>query len=98
MDWRILDFDIEISNGAPSPTVSAYGASALERECREMAATGTGRNDRLNRAAFAIGHLVGAGEIERQVAERQTLRRRAGLRLRWEGWRGTGIGDHQERT
>jgi len=52
------------------PTISAtlstrYGAAALENECRELAAMGpnTGRNVRLNEAAFACGQLVAGGEL-----------------------------------
>lgn len=42
-----------------------YGAAALEKECRELAAMGanTGRNVRLNEAAFACGQLVAGGEL-----------------------------------
>lgn len=54
----------------PCPTISAtlstrYGAAALEKECRELAAMGpnTGRNVRLNEAAFAVGQLVAGGEL-----------------------------------
>jgi len=54
----------------PCPTISAtfstrYGAAALEKECRELAAMGlnTGRNVRLNEAAFAFGQLVAGGEL-----------------------------------
>jgi hypothetical protein len=54
----------------PCPTISAtlstrYGAAALEKECRELAAMGpnTGRNVRLNEAAFACGQLVAGGEL-----------------------------------
>lgn len=44
---------------------TAYGAAALEKECRELAAMGpnTGRNVRLNEAAFACGQLVAGGEL-----------------------------------
>jgi hypothetical protein len=55
------------------PTMSAYAASALERECCQMAAATAGRNNRLNKAAFVIGQLVGAAEIERHVAEWRLL-------------------------
>lgn len=54
----------------PCPTISAtlstaYGAAALQKECRELAAMGpnTGRNVRLNEAAFACGQLVAGGEL-----------------------------------
>ncbi|GAB1411203.1 bifunctional DNA primase/polymerase [Desulfovibrionales bacterium] len=51
------------------PTISAtlstrYGAVALETECRAVASEPAGsRNARLNEAAFAIGQLVGGGEL-----------------------------------
>jgi hypothetical protein len=48
---------------------SAYASAALDRECAEVAGTVAGRNSRLNAAAFAIGRLVGAGEIDRRIAE-----------------------------
>ncbi len=54
----------------PCPTISAtlstrYGAAALEKECLELAGMGpnTGRNVRLNEAAFACGQLVAGGEL-----------------------------------
>jgi len=50
---------------------SAYGAAALANECAELTgAIPGGRNDRLYRAARAIGGLVAAGEIDRGEAER----------------------------
>ncbi|NCD26055.1 MAG: bifunctional DNA primase/polymerase [Deltaproteobacteria bacterium] len=55
----------------PCPRILAtlstrYGAVALERECRELASMSpdSGRNVRLNEAAYVIGQLVGGGEIE----------------------------------
>ncbi len=50
--------------------MSAYGEAALDRECAELAHTIASRNDRLHSAAFSIGTLVGAGEIDRVAAER----------------------------
>jgi Toprim domain len=50
--------------------LSTYAAAALERECADLARTTAGRNNRLNRAAFAIGQFVGVGEIGRGDAER----------------------------
>lgn len=54
----------------PCPAITAtlstrYGAAALEKECRELAAMlpNTGRNVRLNEAAFACGQLVSGGEL-----------------------------------
>jgi hypothetical protein len=45
---------------------TAYGAAAVEHEAREVAAAPRGqRNHRLNRAAFKLGQLVGAGLVDR---------------------------------
>jgi len=44
---------------------SAYVAAALEGECRRVAAAPEGlRSDTLNRAAFSLGTLVGAGTLD----------------------------------
>jgi hypothetical protein len=41
-----------------------YAHAALRRECEELATTGKGmRNDRLNRAAFALQRFVAAGDL-----------------------------------
>jgi hypothetical protein len=50
-------------------TIGAYIGAALERECADVAATRSGRNDRLNRAAFALGQFVGSGALPRGDAE-----------------------------
>lgn len=43
---------------------SAYAAAAIDQEAREVALTQPGqRNERLNRAAFKLGQLVGAGLV-----------------------------------
>ena len=56
---------IPVSGGTP------YGRAALERETAELRATPEGeRNDRLNRAAFAAGQLVGGRELDELDAER----------------------------
>lgn len=58
---------------APSPALPAvgrdrllaYAEAALEGECRRVAAAPEGlRNDTLNRAAFSLGTLVGAGVLD----------------------------------
>ncbi len=47
----------------------AYARAALDSECAAVAATPEGsRNDRLNRAAFAMGTLAGAGVLEAETA------------------------------
>lgn len=61
---------------------SLYGARALQEECGALATIPQGtRNDRLNRAAFKLGQLVGGGELaEQEVVDRLTeAATRAGL-------------------
>jgi len=49
--------------------ITAYASAALEREAGEAAAARAGqRNDRLNRAAFKLGQLVGAGVLDAAAA------------------------------
>ena len=44
--------------------LSTYAAAALEGECRRVASAPEGlRSDQLNRAAFSLGTLVGAGAL-----------------------------------
>lgn len=50
----------------------AWAEKALENECRNVAQAATGgRNDRLNKAAFNLGQLVGGEELERGRVERE---------------------------
>lgn len=59
-----------------------YVRAALHRECEAVAVTLPGsRNDRLNRGAFALGSLVGAGVLgeELVVVELGAPAARAGL-------------------
>ena len=61
---------------------AAYAAAALRNQAdlvRE-ARTGT-RNDTLNRAAFALGRLVGAGVLDAHLAEAELLRAGTGAGL-----------------
>ena len=52
----------------------AYARAALEGECAAVAGTPEGaRNDRLNRAAFAAGTLVGAGVLDDHQATEHLL-------------------------
>lgn len=47
-----------------------YALSALERETRDVSGCAEGgRNDKLNRAAFALGTLVGAGVLSESMAQ-----------------------------
>lgn len=49
---------------------SPYGMTALENECRAMSQTGEGgRNDQLNRSAYALGQLVAGGELTQATVE-----------------------------
>jgi KaiC/GvpD/RAD55 family RecA-like ATPase len=53
---------------------SRYGLAGLEAECRAIATAAEGsKHDTLNRAAYSIGGLVSAGELEEGVA-RSALR------------------------
>lgn len=74
-DWQDIVFGDTPTPDTPKLTTlttpitagaSAYGASALEKECAQLAATTTGRNNQLNRAAFNLASLVEAGHLDRQ--------------------------------
>ena len=59
-----------------------YGRAALTAECERVASAPVGtRNDTLNRAAFALGRLVGAGLLDQGdvVRELDAAARRCGL-------------------
>jgi hypothetical protein len=61
---------------------SSYARTALDAECGQVALAPVGqRNDTLNRAAFKLGTLIGAGEIGAEVVAERLLEaaRRAGL-------------------
>jgi hypothetical protein len=50
----------------------AYALKALDDECQAVTQAPEGeRNERLNRAAFALGQLVSAGALERSLVERR---------------------------
>ena len=62
--------------------IEAYALRALDDECAQVATTPEGRrNDRLNRAAFAMGTLVGADALDARAAAARLLAaaQRAGL-------------------
>jgi hypothetical protein len=70
----------------PSSGGTPYATAALERECREVAEAPEGtRNDRLNRAAFAVFQLVAGGELAESDAWSE---------LRASG-KACGLGDHE---
>ena len=51
-----------------------YVTRAIEEECGEVATASEGsRNDRLNRAAFSLGQLVGGGCLSRVLAENNLM-------------------------
>lgn len=54
------------------PVPPSYAQRALDEECRRVASAGEGtRNHTLNRAAFSVGQLVGAGFVAESEAERE---------------------------
>jgi hypothetical protein len=70
------------SAGATSDGVSAYAAAALRNEVERVRTARVGtRNDTLNRAAFSLGRLIGAGILDHDLAagELTDAARQAGL-------------------
>lgn len=64
---------------------AAYGAAALRNEVERVLAARIGtRNDTLNRAAYALGRLIGAGALDRDLAASELFHaaRRVGLSAR----------------
>ena len=64
---------------------AAYGAAALRNEVERVLAARVGtRNDTLNRAAYALGRLIGAGVLDRDLAASELFHaaRRVGLSAR----------------
>jgi putative DNA primase/helicase len=62
------------TNGARSSISDAYVRSAMERELGKLAQAAEGqRNDQLNRSAFALGQLVGAGALDRHAVASELL-------------------------
>lgn len=60
----------EASGAGYTGSTSAYGRKALQDELEKVASASEGvRNELLNQAAFALGQLVGGGEIARHEAE-----------------------------
>ena len=57
---------------APAGRYTAYAQKALDDELNDLARTPKGqRNDQLNRAAYSLGQLVGAGHLDRADVESQ---------------------------
>jgi hypothetical protein len=70
------------SVGATSDGASAYAAAALRNEVERVRTARVGtRNDTLNRAAFSLGRLIGAGILDHDLAagELTDAARQAGL-------------------
>ena len=70
------------STGGGTGSAGAYTAAALRNEVERVRTARVGtRNDTLNRAAFALGRLVGAGVLDRDLAvgELSDAARQAGL-------------------
>lgn len=75
-NWQDLMFNSKPATPAPKlpdnvvpingTKGTPYGAKALTEECAELAATASGRNHRLNVAAFNLASLVDAGHLDRQ--------------------------------
>jgi hypothetical protein len=72
-DWlldvlRPVERPAAVTNGVPVSTEVAnhYAARALESELATLRATRSGRNDQLNRSAFALGQLVARGALDAQ--------------------------------
>ncbi len=64
---------------------AAYGAAALRNEVERVLGARVGtRNDTLNRAAYALGRLIGAGILDRDLAASELFHaaRRVGLSAR----------------
>ncbi|MGO9601556.1 MAG: bifunctional DNA primase/polymerase [Isosphaeraceae bacterium] len=59
---------------AVNSACSAYTTAALDDECQAVALAPDGeQNSTLNKAAFALGQLVGTGALDRSVVERRLL-------------------------
>jgi hypothetical protein len=84
------DLPARVSGLPAGPRTTAYGRAALRRELESLSRAQPGtRNDRLNRAAFSLGQLVGSGVLEEE--QTVTALTDAGLRL--------GLGEREcERT
>ncbi|HEV2605007.1 MAG TPA: bifunctional DNA primase/helicase [Microvirga sp.] len=55
------------------PSGESYARAAFDREVEDLARTMSGRNDRLNRAAFNLGQLIGAGVLNQGEVERRLM-------------------------
>jgi len=63
------------ATGPLNGTNSAYFESALRGECDQVRTASNGtRNDALNRAAFSLGQVLGAGRLERERTQAELLK------------------------
>ena len=51
----------------------SYARAALDAECATLASTGHGRNDQVNRSAFALGQFVPGGYLSRSEIEHRIM-------------------------
>jgi hypothetical protein len=64
---RTRELPVRAADFPVGPRTTAYGRAALRRELESLSRAQPGtRNDHLNRAAFALGQLVGSGVLEEQ--------------------------------
>lgn len=68
---------------ASSRPADAYCLAVLDRECRELASTSEMRNNRANKAAFAVGQLIHYGTYPRDEARRRLLDAAIATGLPW---------------
>jgi hypothetical protein len=79
---QVLDFSTAPAQRASAAPLARYIIEAIDREVGRVTAADDGtRNDTLNKAAFSLGQLVGAGQISRGDVERRLFQAatRAGL-------------------
>jgi len=61
---------VRVSSGRQQARAAAYARQAVKDECARVASAAVGqRNETLNRAAFALGQLIGGGVLTRGEAE-----------------------------
>lgn len=74
--------DFQSSTNSSTNTHSKYGIKALANELEALFSTQEGgRNDQLNRSAYALGQLIGGGELEQSLVEQSLTAAAIGLGL-----------------
>jgi hypothetical protein len=79
---QVLDFSQAPAQRPTAAPLTRYVTEAVDREVGRVTAADDGtRNDTLNKAAFSLGQLVGAGQVSRGEVERRLFQAatRAGL-------------------